>query len=81
MTWLTPSVHPRCLAFDAEIPHTDGTTVLGVDEMTSPRSTVASIIAGACAITALGAAMVATALTAIPATASIEILADIALPH
>lgn len=49
--------------------------------MTSPRSTVASIIAGACAITALGAAMVATALTAIPATASIEILADIALPH
>lgn len=81
MTWLTPFVHSRYLAFDAELPHSDGTTVLGGNEMTSPRSTVASIIAGACAITVLGAAMVATALTAIPASASVELLADIALPH
>ena len=49
--------------------------------MTTPPTTVASIVAGAFAVTVLGAAMVATALTAIPAQASVDVLATIALPH
>ena len=49
--------------------------------MMTPPISLSSRIAGAIAVTALGAALVATALTAIPADATTEVLASIALPH
>jgi len=49
--------------------------------MTAARMSLAWRFAGAFTVTALGAAMVATALTAIPSDASVELLASIVLPH
>lgn len=42
---------------------------------------VAWRIVGAVTVTALGAAMMATSLSAIPAGADVEVLASIVLPH
>lgn len=49
--------------------------------MTAAHLSLAGRFAGAFAVTALGVALVATALTAIPSDASVEVLASIVLPH
>lgn len=49
--------------------------------MTAANLAVAWRFVGAVTVTALGAAMVATALSAIPADAGAEVLASIVLPH
>lgn len=49
--------------------------------MMTPSTSMSSRIAGALAVTALGVALVAAALTAIPADATTDVLASIALPH
>jgi hypothetical protein len=49
--------------------------------MTAEPKSLAWKIVGASSVTSLGVAMVATALTAIPASTSVEVLVHIVLPH
>lgn len=49
--------------------------------MTAEPKSLAWKIVGASSVTSLGVAMVATALTAIPASTSVEVLVSIVLPH